>query len=166
MIYIENILTKDELSYLKELCYHYKVSDIPKSMNYYVRMKVDDADFLKKIENKFNLIIGPIKNKKYMLIPNESSWINKVGVETNKNDGFHYDTTEMSLVIYINDNFEGGELQYIENGVRKEIKIKENSGVVMEDKLKHRVLPVTNGIRYSMVCFFVESFSKINKTLM
>ena len=166
MIYIENILTKDELSYLKELCYHYKVSDIPKSMNYYVRMKVDDADFLKKIENKFNFIIGPIKNKKYMLIPNESSWINKVGVETNKNDSFHYDTTEMSLVIYINDNFEGGELQYIENGIRKEIKIKENIGVVMEDKLKHRVLPVTNGIRYSMVCFFVESFSKINKTLM
>ncbi len=167
MIYqIENILNNNEFEFIKKLCKNFKTSNTPKNNNFYVRMKITEIEFLKNIEQKFNSFIEPIKYRKYALIENGSCWINKVDTNTNTNDDFHYDVTDISLIIYINENFEGGELEYVESTKRNQIKIKENLGVILDNKTLHRVLPVTNGLRYSLVCFFVEANSKIKKTLL
>ncbi len=167
MIYkIENILNEFELKFLKNLCENFKISNRPTNSNFYVRMKITESDFLKGIEEKFNSYIEPIKNQKYTLIQNGSCWINRVDIDTNTNDGFHHDITDISLVIYINDDFDGGRLEYIEGSERKAIEVKQNLGIVLDDKIPHRVTPVTEGVRYSLVCFFVEGNSKTKKTLL
>ena len=61
------------------------------------------------------------------------------------------------------DDFIGGELEYIEETKRNQINVKENLGIILDEKTLHRVLPVTTGIRYSLVCFFVEANTKVRR---
>lgn len=61
----------------------------------------------------------------------------------------HSHTIPWTYLVFLNDNFEGGELE-IEN-----IKItpKKNQLIVFPGNLKHRVLQVTGGSRYTLVSF-------------
>ena len=82
-------------------------------------------------------------------------WINKIDVNSNKDDIFHKDNSDYSLILYLNDDYIGGQLEYkddIFNTIK--IKPKKNLMVLMDNKLQHRVLPVINGVRYSLVAFF------------
>ena len=55
------------------------------------------------------------------------------------------------LAMYLNDEFTGGELNYI--GLDTTIKPKKYSLVIHDAELQHEVLPVTGGVRYSITAF-------------
>jgi predicted 2-oxoglutarate/Fe(II)-dependent dioxygenase YbiX len=64
---------------------------------------------------------------------------------------------EMGALIYLNDNYEGGEFVAIdENNIRSEYKPQALDMLYLPSHLKHGVNPVTKGIRY----FFTISLDK------
>ena len=94
-----------------------------------------------------------------------NTWMNKVTIETNKNDSFHYDMSYLTAVTYLNDDFEGGEFEYILEGITYHFKPIKNVTLIMDKTLFHRVLPVQKGVRYSLITFFNYD-SKNKKTLL
>jgi PKHD-type hydroxylase len=67
---------------------------------------------------------------------------------------------KLSMGILLNDSYEGGEFQFaVYNGEKCEIHTPEvsktGSVVVFPSGMEHRVTPVTKGIRYSLVAWFV-----------
>jgi len=164
---IYNLLNEDELNYLKELCTNFVIHHEPDSVtNSYQIMNIleNDIDKLNSLKNRISTIIenkiGILKFKEI-----REWWINRVTTETNKKDKFHLDTSRATIVIYLNDNFDGGEFEYLDEK-NKKIKInpKENMALLMTDQLRHRVLPVIKGTRYSFVIFIICE-DKTTKTL-
>ena len=169
MIYfIDKILDKSDLDILQKECYNFKASH-PKSKSNrssYNKMALNENK-ISIFSEKLKKIIFEKTNLEYNLIPKSSSWINCIDTESNKNDDFHLDSSDLSLLIYLNQNFEGGELEYKdENENIKTYTPKTNSGLIINNKLLHRVLPVKSGVRFSFVCFFVNKNIKIKKTLL
>ncbi len=61
-------------------------------------------------------------------------------------------TRKISVSILLNDDYEGGELAFFTNG-ETDIKPDKGVAVAFPSYLPHRVLPVTRGIRWSLVCW-------------
>ena len=70
----------------------------------------------------------------------ENNWINEK-------------TRKLSMTIVLNDDYEGGELQFF----AEKTLIKEQTGtvIVFPSYMVHRVNPITKGTRYSLVVWFV-----------
>lgn len=70
-----------------------------------------------------------------------------------KDDGYpdSKETIVFGIVIYLNDDFTGGELNYPDLGIL--IKPKRSSMLIHDAKLLHEVLPVKSGSRYSITTF-------------
>jgi predicted 2-oxoglutarate/Fe(II)-dependent dioxygenase YbiX len=136
--------------------------------NNYVRTFVDSQILKDYIDNSKdfltkNLSIDFVNTLDF---DNTNSWINKVATETNKNDTFHKDRSFLTLVTYLNEEFDGGEFQYIDEfNNKKEINPEKGMTLIMNDKLLHRVMPVNNGVRFSLVTFF-NFKEKKNKSLL
>jgi len=150
-----NILTLNESNFLKNICDNFISSEESNhTKNYYNRHSLDLKNIqVKTISNK---IINKIKE-----IINQNSietiglWINKVNNESNKNDEFHKDISDLTFILYLNENFNGGDFEYInENKEKIKIKPKTNLSIISNNQLFHRVLPVTEGERFSLVLFF------------
>ena len=163
---VDNILNNEELKILQNECNNFVITDKPNFNNFYNRIEINQKlipEFIKSV----NKILLDILNNEYTLIPSKSTWINYIDTNTNKNDIFHKDISQASIVIYLNDSFAGGELEYVDkDGIHKVYIPKTNSAVIMTNDLWHRVLPVTNGNRFSFVCFFENKNTKIQKTLL
>lgn len=165
--FIDKILNKSDLDILEKECYNFKTSHPKNKSNQssYNKM-ILNKNIVSIFSEKLKKIIFEKTNLEYNLIPNASIWINCVDTESNKNDDFHVDTSDLSLLVYLNQNFEGGELEYKDEN--ENIKIytpKTNSGLIINNKILHRVLPVKSGLRFSFVCFFVNKNIKVKKTL-
>jgi predicted 2-oxoglutarate/Fe(II)-dependent dioxygenase YbiX len=75
-------------------------------------------------------------------------------------NGLHLDTFDedklydRSGILYLNDNYEGGEINFPEQG----IKIKPEAGTLLvffgDESRPHEVCEVTNGQRYNLVSFY------------
>lgn len=69
-------------------------------------------------------------------------------------DYHHTIPRQLSFVFFLNDNFEGGEFEFIftDKNVKK-IKCESNSALIFPSNFmfRHKVHPVTNGIRYTIV---------------
>lgn len=163
-----NVLTDDELNYLKKECDSFVITSHPsdittdkKSYNFYVRKSLNKENtfsFYEKILNTF-------LNKSGINYKIGDLWINKINNETNKNDDYHTDASNLSVVIFLNDDFEGGEFEYVDNfGKNNKIKPEKNKAILMDNKLRHRVLPVISGERFTLVCF-LKYIKKENKSL-
>ena len=73
------------------------------------------------------------------------------------NEFLHGKTRKLSMSIILNDDFEGGQLEFMNNPNPIEDKL--GTIVVFPSYMQHRVKPVTSGTRYSLVAWFVgESF--------
>ena len=129
--------------------------------NYYNRCYLELQDSYKE---KIETFLYKTYNKKYVL-KNKGCWINKITNDTNKDDTFHSDSSDLTIVTYLNDVYIGGEFEYL-NPSNKPIKIETKKGLslIMNDTLMHRVLPVLSGDRYSLVCFF-DMTTKNEKTI-
>ena len=72
----------------------------------------------------------------------------------------HGHVRKLSMTVLLNDNYEGGEFQFatIYRG-KREIHTPEfnktGSIIVFPSDMEHRVAPVTKGIRYSLVTWFL-----------
>lgn len=78
----------------------------------------------------------------------------------------HDSVYKNNLVCFLNDDFIGGEFEYT-NPESIKIKPVPNTALVFEPELRHRVLPVIHGKRYTLVGFLLENsyFNKKEKTL-
>ena len=60
------------------------------------------------------------------------------------------------MTIVLNSNFEGGDFEMVGEGERGGVpRLEEGSVIVFPSFIEHRVTPVTKGIRYSLVAWFV-----------
>ena len=64
------------------------------------------------------------------------------------------------MTVLLNDNYEGGEFQFVIcNQEKCEIHVPEfnkiGSIIVFPSDMEHRVAPVTSGVRYSLVVWFL-----------
>ena len=72
----------------------------------------------------------------------------------------HGHVRKLSMTVLLNDNYEGGEFQFVTfNQENLEISTPEinktGSIIVFPSDMEHRIAPVTKGIRYSLVAWFV-----------
>jgi predicted 2-oxoglutarate/Fe(II)-dependent dioxygenase YbiX len=81
-------------------------------------------------------------------------FINKITSETNRDDSYHRDECDLTIVTYLNSDYEGGDFEYIIDNKIFTFKPTVNSSIMMDKKILHRVLPVINGTRYSLVTWF------------
>jgi len=157
-----NLLSEKELIFLKNKCDNFVKKDENIKNNYYNRQPLNNEnsetiDIVQKIIEYLKTIINEDK------IECLAIWINKVDSESNKNDEFHKDNSDLTFLLYLNENFSGGEYEYIAKE-RIKIKPKINLSIISNNKVSHRVLPVTKGERFSLVIFFNIN-KKNNKTL-
>ena len=76
-----------------------------------------------------------------------------------QNAFMHGHCRKLSMSVMLNDNFEGGAFEFCSYGKEKaeinSIEAEAGSVIVFPSSMEHRVAPVTKGIRYSVVCWFV-----------
>lgn len=162
------LLDESEKIFLLKRCENFTAYVVPNknngTVNYFYREFLDmGLNEVKSIKQKVEKFICASFNDQTLIV--DGIWINRVNVNSNKNDDFHYDNSLASCVVYLNDDFEGGEFEYKDTH-NNQIKVipKKYMLIGMTDKLKHRVLPVKNGVRYSLVFFFTK-IDKVKKTL-
>ena len=172
MVLIEEnnkILNDDEILYLNQKCENFNYSQKPKLsgeyLNYFFREALDlkDNSIQKIITNIEFYVKNRLENvnlKLYYMA------INKVDVYSNKDDGFHNDVSPITFISYLNGDYSGGEFEYIDDNNNKiKVQPKKKLTIVMNDKTPHRVLPVTDGIRYSLVAFFKPGYKTIKSLI-
>jgi hypothetical protein len=152
----DNLLSKEELYFLDSACAHFAEKNVDvayNDYNYYIRKKLNIKKDLLEYQKKCKELI----QDEYDLF---SLWINKVTIETNANDSYHNDISDLTIVTYINDTFDGGEFEYFENENLFKIKPIRNMSLIMDDKLKHRVLKITKNERFSLISFYYKNKKK------
>ena len=151
------VLNDNDMELLQKKCDNFIPTQSPTldkdNINFYFREYIDLKDPL-----MHNIVMGLesyIKTKLYTNLELKSMWINKIDINSNKDDNFHKDISPCSLILYLNDDYTGGELEYI-NNTNNRVKIipQKKLVVIMNNQLEHRVLPITSGVRYSLVVFF------------
>lgn len=80
---------------------------------------------------------------------NFSCQLNRVRPGDNENDGFHTDHSELSFVIFLNDDYEGGKLELVDG----EIDPLRGKLVTLTNNTPHKVQPVTSGERFTIIYF-------------
>jgi hypothetical protein len=156
----KNLLSEEELYFLDSECMNFVEKNIDASdnnYNYYIRKELNIKTDLLEYQKKCKKLI----EDNYDLV---GLWINKVTTETNIDDAYHSDKCDLTIVTYINDTFEGGEFEYIENKNLFKIKPIRNMSLFMDNKLKHRVLKITKNERFSLISFYYKN-QKREKTI-
>lgn len=166
-----NILSDDEFLFLKNKCDNFILTETPKlfndglSKNYYHREIINfkNSPEILKIVDKIKTHIKNTTGETGIEMWNLA--INKIFKGSNIDDEIHRDMCDLTFILYLNENFEGGEFEYIDDN-KKNIKIKPktNLSIISNNNLQHRVLPVTDGERFSLIIFF-NIGKKIEKTL-
>ena len=76
-----------------------------------------------------------------------------------ENKFLHGKVRKLSMSIMLNDNFEGGAFEFASYSGKKctitPIEAKAGSIIVFPSSMEHRVAPITKGIRYSVVTWFL-----------
>ena len=68
----------------------------------------------------------------------------------------HGNARKLSMTIVLNSNFEGGDFEISGLDDKNKVpRLEEGSTIVFPSFIEHRVAPVTKGIRYSLVSWFV-----------
>lgn len=149
----ENLINDDEILFLKDLTKNFVRSTDMGTLNVDNRMVIRDEkriasyllnvnEFLKKLPNQYE-IAGDI-------------WMTNVDkYNIALNDEYHLDMADVSVVTYFDNDFTGGEFEYIDNDNKVNIIYpKPKLTIVMQDKTYHRVKNVNSGIRYSLTTFY------------
>ena len=74
-------------------------------------------------------------------------------------DAFHTVNRQLSFIINLNNNYEGGELVFykpIEKTAYSKVSLQQGDLMLFPSNFlyPHRILPITKGVRYSMVSWF------------
>lgn len=159
---LEDILENDQIDYYHNLA---KVQidsedlELPKKKdgyrNWYTRhiLTENESSIIKSRLEKQGIINNIFKFT--------NAWINIVNENTNKNDSYHKDNSDRTIIVYLNDNFSGGEFEYLKEGEASTINPRKGLCLLMDNELLHKVNPVISGTRHSLVIFI-----KKEKTLL
>tara|TARA_Y100000590_G_scaffold214446_1_gene243122 strand:+ start:561 stop:1160 length:600 start_codon:yes stop_codon:yes gene_type:complete len=72
------------------------------------------------------------------------------------NKFLHGNTRKLSMTIVLNDEYEGGDFQIRgDYNITKVPKLGRGSIIIFPSFMDHRVTPITKGIRYSLIAWFV-----------
>lgn len=168
---LKNVLDDETKIKLDKICNNFDNENYEKIdyklENHYMRLIIDNSILLDYLDNCKRLLneVLPYNTIKNINFHDTTSCINKVTNETNKNDEYHFDISYLTVVTYLNDDFGGGEFLYKEGTNKIEIKPKNNMTLVMNNRLLHKVMPVIDGTRFSLITFF-QLKEKKDKTLM
>jgi hypothetical protein len=158
---IYSLLSNEELLFLNSMCFPFiassKFSIINKN-NFYIRKILNVKNDLLEYQKNCITHLGG----EYEI---QGLWINKINVTTNQQDDFHTDDSEISIVTYLNEDFQGGEFEYIFKNKKIKIKPIKNCSLIMDETMQHRVLNVTSGERFSLISFYKKAQKK-QKTLL
>jgi hypothetical protein len=102
---------------------------------------------IEKVFREYNLI-GNVDRLRVQCID--------TSIKVAKNYHHHGEIYKKNLVCFLNEDFTGGEFEY--KGENKEIVTPtSNTALIFGPELDHRVLPVTEGTRYTLVAFITEN---------
>lgn len=156
----ENLINTDELNLLNNIDFIPHQTPVVNGANqynsFYYRMFFD-INLVPQYKQNIFTILKENFNFEKIDFKKSNSWINKITPETNQKDDYHYDKSYVTFLTYINDDFKGGEFVYkIDITKEKKEIIKPHKGLtlIMSNRLYHKVNPVLDGTRYSLVTFF------------
>jgi len=153
----QNLLSEEDLLFLDSISSNFVETQIPHNNNNYVRKSLNIKEELLEYQKRCSKYLPD----EYKL---SGLWINKVTNETNVDDVFHNDAADLTIITYINEDFEGGEFEYFFKNQKIKIIPKINYSIILNKKIKHRVLNVINGYRFSLISFYTI-IEKKEKTL-
>ena len=71
----------------------------------------------------------------------------------------HDHVRKLSMTVLLNESFEGGDFEFASYGKEEStitpLEMKQGDVVVFPSFMEHRVAPITKGIRYSLVTWFL-----------
>ena len=157
-----DFLDENEIDFINQLLINFKEDEVPgyKKNEYRRDYYRQEVKLLESIEDKILKIIKEISGRDTVIA---ATWVNRVDSESNNDDDYHKDDTNASFVYYPNNDFAGGELEYIINDEVITTQIRSNSYVILTNKVKHRVKPVLSGVRWSVAAFC--AFKQIKSNL-
>lgn len=165
----DNFIDDQTKSYLLERIKSFKSDTVPGTLeNYYYREYIE-GEALKEIKSFSDNIYSVLKSD--LFYPHAELagvWINKVDNTANHNDDFHRDINKFSSITFLNSDFEGGSFEYYDtkNSKAVELRLDPFKTIILEGSMiPHRVKPVTNGVRYTLVSFW-DLPRKETKTLL
>lgn len=150
---IDDLLNKSELIFLNE-----KMTDDlndfsikPTEFIYrYYKIPITKLEYSNKLTDYYNKIEKYINLNIFSI---DTITLNCVTDNMPYGDGFHKDKCDKTIITYLNNNFNGGNFEYIINDKIKSITPIKNRTIILNSKIQHRVLPVSKGFRYSLVTF-------------
>lgn len=162
-----NLLLEEEKVFLKDKCDNFIETHSP-----FVNGNVNRSYHKYKLDEKTDLLELQVRFTEFMrnLVGEDNLQftgfvINRADTTTNKNDHYHVDMSDYTIVTYINDDFEGGDFIYsLDNVEHVSNKVQNGLSIIMDKTVPHKISPVTMGVRFSFVCFF-NKISKKNKSL-
>lgn len=167
IIEVDNFLTEDELIIydlmVKDNDFH-KNLQLPYNskdgyINWYHRNFIEISDTIK------NKIIKYLKDNFDTNVEIDRSWVNYVFENSNKKDEYHWDNSDSSIIIFLNDDYIGGELECrLLDKSEILIKPKRNKMILLKNKCLHRVKNVLKGKRFTLV-IFLHNKQKDKKTM-
>lgn len=151
-----NLLTAEEKEFLKDKCDNFVETHSPfvdgKTNRSYHKYKLDETSELLELQTR---LLNFIREKKGSNIEFVSFVINRADTNTNKNDDYHIDKSDFTIVTYLNDDITGGDFVYsLDNKEHIHIPIEKDLSILMNNEVPHKITPVTDGVRFSFACFF------------
>jgi hypothetical protein len=149
---LSNILTDFEIQWLNTKCKSFiktNETEPDGKIWFYNSMFIYDCIELDGYKKRVTGLVGDEYE-----IQHNGIFINKITPETNLNDDYHVDSSDLSIVTYINEEFTGGQFEYVQNDVTVRIKPSVNLSILMNREIQHRVLKINEGVRYSLITWF------------
>ncbi len=146
---------------------HYRLLDYAKDCNY---RKVEDDIYNFRGCNITGELFTEIELlfRKYNLVGEiDKLRVQKIDKSIRMTENFHRHNIKYAenIVCFLNEDFSGGEFEYIDTEIVT-ILPETNTALVFGPKVRHRVLQVTEGNRYTLVAFLKESsYLKEQETL-
>lgn len=142
------IISPAELLRLQETarCFHPDMTPNGSS-NYYTRQRLQLSQWGFPHELQTELA------RRAVVMAPQSLWLNEVSVGKAAEE-MHVDASDGTAITFVNDDFEGGALEYEDVGELCRILPQAGHTVILLNKMRHRVLPLASGVRYTAVIFF------------
>jgi hypothetical protein len=169
IIYIENVLHKDE---------HKEILDFVTRRKFWIpqpwhaktialdQMSHEVIDSLEKVftvayekaKDVYNVPIDIFSKDRFNLIKFEKDFVLHPHADVSSNESLH-----IASIYYINDDYEGGEINLIDHNIK--IKPKPNSLIIFpgNENYTHEVFKILEGERYSSSLWFQFTGSNFNK---
>lgn len=139
----ENFLSQDEID---KFMYVVKQNPV-----YGLTLNIEHNDFaplFRKLRNRIFPMFKNLENMAGLFLVQR--WDTNMGMDLHRDDGYGLNEIQKrikwGIVIYLNDDFEGGEIEYPDHGLA--FKPKKGSMLIHRGDIPHKVQVVTSGCRY------------------